>query len=113
MSGRSQTLKGGEKTRHHSGSQLADAFRSSIVCGVARGRAPLQISPLKARSTGGDPPLSRSSQQPRFTEGLQLALVRQHERTAFALGPAEPGRLVEALGKPVVLARDQERVVGT
>ena len=43
---------------------------------------------------------------------LHLALVGQHERTALSLGTTEPGGLVEALGEPVLLARDQERVVG-
>ena len=46
-------------------------------------------------------------------EGLQLELIGKHDRTAFAFGPAEPGRLVQALGKPVLLARDHKRVVGT
>lgn len=41
------------------------------------------------------------------------APIGQHERTAFAIGPAKPSRLVEALGKPVMLARDQVRVVGS
>ena len=45
-------------------------------------------------------------------DGLQVALVRKHDRTAFAFGPAEARRLVEALGKPVFLARDHKRVVG-
>ena len=47
------------------------------------------------------------------TEELKLTLVRKHDRTGFTLGPAEPGRLVEALGAPVVLARNHKRVVGT
>ena len=47
------------------------------------------------------------------SKALQLALVRKHERTAFAFGPAKPGRFVEALSQPVVLAGDHEGVVGT